>query len=323
MRHPLSRQRWQRRLAASFVGLFAWSATLAVPAQALAHPSRSLPPGVRSLSLAEMQRIVGSQGTSHFTSVSPEAGSAYPWEASVAGVNTGNGNKLTQVPLVGWTARGGMPVSFSLAHNSQSAHNSELGQKWTHSFDLFLVPSDPSADFVTVAVHWGDDLAYVFSQNVDGSYSAPRGIHDILVKNADGTFTLTKKDQTKYHYTVAGYCDTITDRNANQIGISYTPGNYVSTVTDPSGRTLTLGYDASNRISTITDLLSHVWSLAYDANNNLSSIGYPALGASTYYSESFGYNTAHDITAFTDKRGHTSAFTYNASDNSLATGTCQ
>ena len=298
------------------VGLFAWSAALCVPAQALAHPRTTTPPGVRSLSLAEMQQMRGSQSGTHATAVDGASGSTYPWEASAGGVNTGNGNKLTEVPLVGWTARGGMPLAFSLAHNSQSVHNSELGQKWTHSFDLFLVVvSGDSGD--TVTTHWGDDLAYKFSQNVDGSYAAPTGIHDGLVKNSDGTYTLTKPDQTKYHYTSAGYCDTITDRNANQIGLSYNAGHYVTQVSDPTGRTLTLGYDTSSRISTVTDPLSRVWTLGYDTSNNLVSITYPALGT-TSYSETFGYNSAHDITTFTDKRGHASTFSYNASDNSLA-----
>ncbi|MCW3095540.1 MAG: hypothetical protein JWL77_1158, partial [Chthonomonadaceae bacterium] len=38
--------------------------------------------GVRSLSLAEMQQMRGSQGISHFTSLAPESGSTFPWEAS-------------------------------------------------------------------------------------------------------------------------------------------------------------------------------------------------------------------------------------------------
>ena len=46
---------------------------------------------------------------------------------TVGGTNTGNGNKLTTLPIVGWTARGGLPVNFTIYHNSQGNHNSELG----------------------------------------------------------------------------------------------------------------------------------------------------------------------------------------------------
>jgi hypothetical protein len=160
MRQHVSRPKWQRRIAAAIVGLFAWSAALSVPAQALAHASLQKPLGVRSLSLAEMQRIRGS--VTHGTALSLASGPTYPWEAGVGGTNTGNGNKLTQVPLVSWSARGGMPVSFTLSHNSQSAHASELGQKWTHSFDLYLAPGGSGVGLVgsgDLTAHWGDDLS--------------------------------------------------------------------------------------------------------------------------------------------------------------------
>ena len=93
---------------------FFWSFVLATPAQLMAqsalHPAKRL--GVRVLSEAEMERMVGRQ--SHYLSYSPASGSTYPWEASVGRTNTGNGNKLTSVPIVGWTARGGMPVDLTL-----------------------------------------------------------------------------------------------------------------------------------------------------------------------------------------------------------------
>ena len=307
--HWRTRPKWQRPCSVAVLTLFVWTALLAVPAQVLAHSSFQKPLGVRSLSLAEMQRI---RGQAHTVVIADAAGTTYPWEACVGGVNTGNGNKLTQVPLVSWTGRGGMPIAFTLAHNSQSAHASELGQKWTHSFDLFLVPSS-GVGGTDQAVHWGDDLAYKFTQNVDGSFTAPTGIHDILVQNTDGTFTLTKPNQVQYHYTTGGYCDTITDRNANQIALAYNTGNYVTQIADQTGRTITLGYDTSNRINSVTDNIARVWTIAYDSSNNLSSITYPVLGT-TYYSEYFGYNAAHDLTGFQDKRGHTWGYSYNSND---------
>ena len=313
-----TRPKWQRPFSVAVVTLFAWTALLALPAQVLAHASLQKPVGVRSLSLAEMQRI---RGSNHVRLAGSASGDTLPWEASVGGTNTDNGNKLTQIPLVSWTARGGMPLAFTLAHNSQSIHNSELGQKWTHSFDLFLVSAvNPISGATTLSAHDGTDLSITFSQNVDGTYSPPTGVHDTLVVNTDGSYTQTKPDQTKFHYTSAYYCDTITDRNGNQIALAYNSGDYVTSISDPTGRMIYLSYDSSNRISTVTDPLSRVWTLSYDSNNNLSSITYPVLGT-TYYSETFGYNSAHDITSFTDKRGHSWTYSYNSSDNSLASET--
>jgi YD repeat-containing protein len=237
-----------------------------------------------------MGKIRGSQGF-HVTSYSPNAGTPYPWEGNVGGVNTGNGNKLTEIPIVGWTQRGGLPISFYLTHNSQSTHNSELGEKFTFSYDLYLMSVSGG-----VAVHWGDDQSYTFTSS-GSSFSPPTGIHDSLVKNVDSTYTLTKPDQTQYHYNTSGYCDTITDENSNQVSIAHNAGGYVTSITDCTSRAITLGYNGSNEIISITDPLSRVWTIAY-SGSNLASVTYPELGAS-YYSESFSYNAGHDITGIT------------------------
>jgi len=38
---------------------------------------------------------------------------------------------------------------------------------------------DGSGNFT---VHWGDDLSYTFTKNVDGSFTAPAGLFDKLVR---------------------------------------------------------------------------------------------------------------------------------------------
>ncbi len=222
-RSPRCRQpRWLRLSASGMTALFAWMVLLATPAQALAHPA--LTPqhrdGIRLLPSAEMTRMVGAQSTGHPLSISPQASSTFPWEGSVGGTNTGNGNKLTQIPLVGWTQRGGLPVGLTLAHNSQSSHSGELGPKWTHCFDVYLTAvsggatTDDGPPPPSYSVHWGDDLSYTFANNGSNVFSPPTGIYDTLVQNVDGTYTLTTKGQVKYHFNTSLYCDTITDSNA-------------------------------------------------------------------------------------------------------------
>jgi len=148
----------------------------------------------------------------HSLAYSAASGSTYAWEGSHAGVNTGNGNKLTRIPIVAWTAKGGMPVSLDLTHNSQSSHNSELGQKFTFSYDEFLVV-DISGNAV---VHWGNDLAYQFTKS-GSTYSPPTGIFDTFVSNGSPitSYDLTTKDQIKHHFTnpngTGWYVSTISD----------------------------------------------------------------------------------------------------------------
>ena len=81
-------------------------------AQSALNPAKRL--GGRVLSDAGRQHIVGRRGGVHATAVAEASGSTYPWEASIAGANTANGNKLTSIPIVGWTARGGMPASENI-----------------------------------------------------------------------------------------------------------------------------------------------------------------------------------------------------------------
>ena len=326
--HP-TRPRLLRSVAALTAFALCW---LSVGPALAAGNHRATPPSgiTRALSVSEMGRIMGGQkpgggggfdtGT-HYLSLSPASGTTYPWEGSAGGANTGNGNKNTDLPIVGWKARGGMSVSLSLVHNSEGNHNSELGHKWTHSYDIYLLPDTSTGD---ITVHWGNDLAYPFTQNIDGTFTAPTGIHDTFVQTGTGTsatYTLTTKAQVKYTFgwvsDGAGgggwYCGSITDRNGNTITITHNAAGFVTSVTDPTSRSISLTY-TSGRITGVSDPLSRTWTLAYDSNGDLASVSFPAVGSTTY-SITYGYNTNHDITSLTDARGKVWAFDYFSDDS--------
>ena len=210
-------------------------------------------------------------GPSHALSADPDGGTIYPWEGEVGGTNTGNGNKLTRIPLVSWTARGGLGVDFSLYHNSQRTHNSELGHKWTHSYDQYLVVDEFTGD---VIVHHGDDLAYGFIRNIDGTYSAPTGIYDTLVANGN---PITSYDLTTKH------------------GIK-------TRFTSPNGP-VSYGYDSSSRRTSVTVTGQGTWSTVYDPGGRVISTTNP-------YSESTSwiYNAANLPTQQTFSSGAFTTF---------------
>lgn len=111
----------------------------------------------------------------------------------MGGVNTATGNKQTAYPLVSWTARGGLPVNVTLYHNSQATADDcsgFLGEKWRHSYEICL--TFDGSDNATI--HWGDGTHYEF-ENDGGTYTAPTGIHESLVKNGTPatSFDLTTK----------------------------------------------------------------------------------------------------------------------------------
>ena len=311
------------RKTALAVGLLYTGALLAPAVHAATYQPPRPAGHVRALSVAEMGHIVGA----HIRTTGPESGDAYPWEGENAGTNTVNGNKLTTLPLVGWSARGGLPVQFALHHNSRGTHNGELGSKWTHSFEIYGVEGWDAAENWVFTVHWGDDLAYSFIQNIDGSYSAPAGIFDTLtpVGSPVTAFDLKTKNQVVYRFTqpngTGWYCTKITDRNNNQITLAYTTGDEVSTITDPTSRTLTLGYTSvpyvGRRLTSVTDPLSRQWTIGYDSPGRVQTITYPSVGGSTY-TQQVGYtSTNNNIASLTDRRGKAWTFGYNT-DNSVA-----
>ena len=294
-----------------------WSFVLATPAQALAQaaqqPHKRL--GVRTLSEAEMQKMIGRTifHNTATTTTPMSSGGSMPWQGGGGGFNAETGNKLTSFPIVGWTQRGGMPIALVLNHNTNSSHDSELGQKFTHSYDIFMLNLSGS----DLTIHWGDDQAYTFTHNIDGTFSPPAGIHDSLVKNIDNTYTLTRPDQTAYHFTTGLYCDTISDENGNTVTLGYNSGNFVTSITDATGRAITLTV-VGGEITTITVPLSRTWSLSYNGSNELTTITYPIIN-STYYTTNLTFSGSHNITDIQDRRGNHWGFTY--SSNALASET--
>ena len=250
------------------------------------------------------------------------------------GVNTANGNKMTTVPLFGWTARGGLPVAFTLVHDSESTHNSELGAKWTHSFDIWGTAQLESSGYMFFVLP--DDSQRTFAQNMDGTWAIDPVHRDALAHNTDGSWNVTTKNQIVYHFESLDlsddlYCKTITDANGNTITLNYGSGNYVTSISDPTGRSITLTYD-SNGLATVTDCTAtggsagRVWTMNYGADYNLKSVSLPALsGDSHTYKWQFTYDGDANLASLTPPRGYATAapnsyswtFSYN-SDDSIA-----
>lgn len=151
---------------------------------------------------------------------------AFSWQGTVAGVNTGNGNKTTTLPIVGWTMRGGMPVSCALIHNSHGVNYTTWGNKWTSTYFSYLTNTSGAP-----VLHWDTGLSYTFQKNPDGSYQPPYGILDKLVNNGGGKFTLTATDNTKYIFTLV---------SGDSGGYSY-----LSSIVDEDGNTLTISHNSN------------------------------------------------------------------------------
>ena len=246
-------------------------------------------------------------------------GPAYSWVSSVEGVSTATGNKLTEIPTVSWTARGGLTVDLTLYHNSENNVGSpSRGAKWALIYDTGL-KSDASGN---VHVGWGNGNHYDFG-NTSGTYSPPPGIHDRLIANGSpiASYDLIKPDQTNWHfasYGISGYFQlaSISDENGNSITVNRAANGGTTGITDPTGRKVTFGF-SNTYYTSITDPMGRVFSFGFDASGNMSSVTYPVING-TSYSINLGYDANHNVTSVQDPRGNTALSSYNAADNSLA-----
>lgn len=257
------------------------------------------------------------------------AGPGHPWQGGPSTVNPFSFAKQTEIPLLSWKARGGLPVGFGLHHCSQGfLSNLSIGPKWLHSYDITLL-INVKVTPQKAAIIWGSQLIQLFSRS--GSNWIPMdGYRSTLAANGNG-FRLTLKHQTKLEFQLSNGSTNLvrryrlasmTDPNGNTITFQYNGLGLLSTLTDPSGRTLTLGY-VSGKLDTVTfgvGAYSRVWHFAYDTLGRLIRVDWPTVTTSsgpTAYSVQLAYTPAgNNVSQLIDCEGY--AWLYNYLGNTLA-----
>lgn len=212
-------------------------------------------------------------------------------------VNTLTGSftiERTDVSIVG---RGPSPV-FTRYYDSSNTLTGPLGPGWVHSYGTRLVRPDGSTNDIVLITPEGRGDRFTFS---GGNYTAPTGVNTTLVKNADGTYRATDKDQSSMIFDEMGRLLRVVDRFGNQSLLSYNANGQVSSVTDPAGRgVFTMTYNVSGLLTQVADWMGRTVNYGYDANNRLSTVT-DRVGSVTTY----GYSgTTGLITTVTDARGN-------------------
>jgi YD repeat-containing protein len=236
----------------------------------------------------------------------PEAGGAGGAGGTGGVTNTNTGNKLSTYGIVGWESRG-PNLGLTLYHNSFGSYIGDWGHHWSSTFDAEVNYTAGSSAIVRLA----DGTNNAFTESA-GVFTPPVGVHDSLVHNSGGTWTLTSKQGGKFEFNASGKLTAIKDRNLNTITVNRNTSGQITTVTDATGRSLTYAYNTAGYVSSVTDPLSRVWSFGYDSFGDLTSITYPAISGSTA-SRTFTYNGGHAILTDTDPRGKTWTWTYDTS----------
>ena len=210
-------------------------------------------------------------------------------------VNTATGNYYaTRADL---TVPGkGLSLIFVRSYNSADPYSGPVGIGWTHSFNLVLVQNSDNS----VNIKEGDGGVISFTPVSAGNYtSATPGVFDKLAKNSDGSFSLTRKNQTQLNFSSLGKLLSIIDRNGNTQSLGYDGLGNLTRITDSSLRSYTLAYDANDRLVLVTDPIGRTLQYAYDTPGRLISLRDPAGAITTY-----AYDGNSRLISATDPRGN-------------------
>jgi RHS repeat-associated protein len=227
-------------------------------------------------------------------------------------VNTFNGNLSVAEHDIGIKGTG-LDLTLDRAYNNKAAKSSVFGYDWTFNGNVSLsIGGDGSA-----LLNQANGSQVGFAHNADGSFTAPSGADATLVKNGDGTYTLTGHAAgDAWKFTSVGVVTSHADRNGNTIIFAHAgPGGAVSSITDTQGRVTTFSYNASNLVASVTDPGGRLYQYSYDASQNLTTYTDPANGITR-----FAYDANHNLTQITAPANRVVTVGYDGSSRATSIG---
>ena len=201
----------------------------------------------------------------------------------------------------------GLDLVVQRSYSDQAGTSSILGRNWSISggANVSLTVLGDGSVFLNGPAGW----QVGFALKPDGSYTPPSGVDSTLVRNTDGSYTLTGHGSGEtWQFTSTGVATTHADRNGNTISYAYNgPGGALSAITDTQDRVTTFGYNAANLVSSITDPAGRVYGYGYDASSNLTSYTDPDNKVTR-----FGYDASNRLTQITTPAGRVISYGYDA-----------
>ncbi|MGQ4354915.1 RHS repeat-associated core domain-containing protein [Streptomyces drozdowiczii] len=257
-------------------------------------------------------------------------------DALVARVDYSTGNLMlagTDFDIAGV----GQKLQLARTYNSLDAPAGAMAQRAWFTYERSL------DTFFTDEVEWYDSTGATvsFKKKSDGSFTTPDGYSRDLVKNSDGTYTLTdRKSGTKDTYTSSGALSKVTDRNGGVItvashgegaGFKVTEsrsGRWVDVTndgggwwhaTDHTGRQVSYHLDDQDRVHKVTDTNLATVTYDYDSSDRIEQVTTQENRVTR-----FTYDSANRVTSMTrastegGSTGPTWTYAYSASSATAA-----
>ncbi len=202
------------------------------------------------------------------------------------------------------------PLTFSF--NSIDSGNGPLGPRWTHDFNIYIIPNSDSGLFLKHV----DGNRIWFKPVSMNTYHADEKSGDTssIVKNTDGSYARTTRYGKVYNFDSSGKLTSIADRNGNVTTLTYT-GSDLTGITDSTGRTVGIGVSGGKIIS-VKDFLGKTSTITYSPAGLIASIADP-LG-NTW---NFQYDSSNRMVQKTDPSNNVVTYTYDATSGRLTSST--
>ncbi|MDA8235193.1 MAG: SBBP repeat-containing protein [Clostridia bacterium] len=195
------------------------------------------------------------------------------------------------------TVGGARPLSFQINYNSLLLNKGVMGRGWSHNYDTRLVELSNG----DIDIYLNANRVNRFFNNGNNQFSSP----DLtvrfvtLVKNIDGTYSLTLQDQSVFRFNSSGKLIERKTKNGQSLNLAYNAEGKLEKIIEPiSGRSLSLAYTADGLVYSVSDPLSRIVRFEYDANKDLRTI-VDAKGQNIRYT----YNGRGQILTQTDADG--------------------
>lgn len=185
-------------------------------------------------------------------------------------VDTSSGAYVAKHTLLSQNCPTGL--AFTIEYNSTLRFTGGLGAGWSHNFEMRV---DDVGSAQTLIFNWNQNRRNYFTRvGATGDYTcADRAMrYDTLTKNADGTFTLKRADQSRMQFNSSGRLLRLQNPHGQNTELIYdAAGTMLLGVKDTiSGMVLAFGYDASGRINLVTDRLTRTVTFDYTASDTLN-----------------------------------------------------